>query len=100
MAQALHDLAAGTLSKPTEHMKTGYYLSHHVMEGRHSEKSCLRKMYQLGKRLGVDSKCPALKDADDSDAHDALSSADAEDSDSDDELELAQPISAWALDAL
>ena len=91
LARALCDLASGDLSKPTENMMTGYFLSHHVMEGRHSEKSCCRKMYELGRRLGDDSGFSALLEREkgsDDEEQDGHGSG----SDSDDEVGLPQPL--------
>ena len=88
LKRAFMDLASGKLQKPTETMKTAHFLSHHVMEGRHSQRSCCRKLRQLRRELGSTASWEAV--ADESDA--SSSDGDASSSDSDDEVMLTQPL--------
>ena len=88
LEHAMMQLASGALQKPTEGMKTAHFLSHHVMDGRHSRSSCLRKLHEIRRRLGSAAPWEAVIDE--------LNPAEAPDgdsgNDSDDEVPLSRPL--------
>ena len=84
---AMQGLASGALLKPTEGMRTGYWLSHHVMDRKHSQRSCCRKVHELRRELGTAAAWAGVVDDDD----EAAADSDSEE-DSDDEKTLPRPL--------
>ena len=81
--EAVLELAQGKLKKPFEEMKTAHFLSHHVMELRHSEQSCKRMLRTICRGSG-----DAMPIADAS-----SSESEGDDSaDSEEEVELHAPL--------
>lgn len=83
LKQAFKEVASGDRLKPSESMTTAHFLSHHVMEGRHSQQSCCRKLYQIRRELGAaEQMASAVLDelrGDESSEDDAADSEDSED---------------------
>ena len=92
LSDAVEALAAGTLQKPTDDMRTAHFLSHHVMDCRHSQSSCMRKLYELRRRLGPSPLLAAVASVLDNLNDDIESDEDAGSGDSDDELVLPRPL--------
>lgn len=83
---AINGLADGTVLKPTQGMRLGYFFSHHVMDRTRSESSCRSRVWKLTGRSRIGSWDAIMEELVDDDGE-----VEAGDSDEDSEDERVIP---------